>query len=215
MMYRFGVFEFDGDSKELRKNGRPSRSSRNRRRRSRCCCRSAGEIVTPRRAARRGVGQGHARRFRSRPCLLRLADSHRARRQRRQPALCSDDSEAGIQVHRAASRPTAPTRPSQPSRASRRQFRLAFRGRHRHPRRWRRRSAWLVMPDAASTPTALEAGRHRCLGLRQRNRQRRIRSPGRRPVGSGRRASDEAGSESHRGRSATRPSCGNRATSGT
>ncbi len=56
----------------------------------------------PRGAARRRVGSGHARRFRSRPRLLRLADPHGARRQRRQSALRSDDSEARIQVHRAA-----------------------------------------------------------------------------------------------------------------
>ena len=70
MLYRFGTFEFDSDNGELRKNGRavalepqPAKALAlllSRRRRDR----------HPRRAARRGLGRGHARRFRSRPGVL-------------------------------------------------------------------------------------------------------------------------------------------------
>src|SRR5687767_10796690 len=44
----------------------------------------------PRTASRRGLGRRHARRFRSRSCILHLAGANRAWRQRRQPALRPD-----------------------------------------------------------------------------------------------------------------------------
>ena len=136
MVHRFGVFEFDDDSRELRKNGRAVALEPQPAKALALLLSRAGEVVTPRRAARCGLGPGHARRFRSRPCLLRVADPHRARRQRRQPALRSDHSEAGIQVHRAPRLPALAQVPSRRAPGPIRPGCLLGRG-GRGPRDWR------------------------------------------------------------------------------
>jgi DNA-binding winged helix-turn-helix (wHTH) protein len=168
MIYRFGVFEFDDETKELRRNGRAVALEPQPAKALALLLSRAGDVVS-REELREAVwgkdthvdfDRGLAY------CLSQIRDG--ARRQRRQSAFVQTIPKTGFKF--IAPGATAPQAASQ---------------RRSPPRRWGLAWRSLVVPHVVLSAFALgscamrrppESRRDRGVGLRQRNRPCRIRS---------------------------------------